>query len=236
MHISPNLPWQTSLTRTLFVKCSANKLEKWCLALHRVDSIMPVDLFWFYSHRWKGGSDNNCFFSLCVFYLKARRTRVCGWESHDLGEAFRVQQTGPDIWLYQLTNAPFLVSYLECQLPKERTWGWSLRYAAKVLLTSAAGLLENNNPAALIGRGVTESRTDEAAQWSSKLKHSEQWTAIILWLQGNVCFTGHNEQAAAARAHNSAVPDELVYSLARERTEKRGISLKTSIYAHWLRL
>lgn len=33
-----------------------------------------------------------------------------------------------------------------------------------MLLTSAAGLLENNNPAAFIGRGVTESRTDEAAQ------------------------------------------------------------------------
>lgn len=100
---------------------------------------------------------------------------------------------------------------------------------AKVLLTSAAGLLENNNPAALIGRGVRERGTDEAVQWSSKLKHSERRTAIILWLQGSVCFTGHNEQAAAAPALNSAVPDQLVHSLAR-RTEKRGISLKTSIY------
>lgn len=121
--------------------------------------------------------------------------------------------------------------HFERQLLRERTWRWSLQYAAKVLLTSDAGLSENNNPAALIGRGVTESRKYEAAQWSSKLKHSERRTAIILWLQGYVCFTGHNEQAAVARDHNCAVPIELVYSLAR-CPERCGYFLKTSMYLH----
>lgn len=123
--------------------------------------------------------------------------------------------------------------HFESQLLRERTWHWSLQYAAKVLLTSAAGLLENNNPAAFIGRGVTESRRYEAAQWSSKLKHSERRTAIILWLQGNVCFSGHNEQAAVARDRNCALPIELVHSQVR-CTEKCVYFLKSSIYAYWL--
>lgn len=120
--------------------------------------------------------------------------------------------------------------HFESQLLKERTWRWSLQHATKVLLTSATGLLENNNPGALIGKGLTERRGQKAAQWSSKLKHSERRTAIILWLQGNVCFTGHNEQAAVAQDRNCAVPIELVYSQAR-CTEECGYFPKTNMRA-----
>lgn len=193
---------------------------------------MAADLFWFYTYRWKGSSYNNCL--PCKFYLKAQRTAVwqgVPWSCRSLqGSANRSWHMTPPV------NEHFFFGlwlHFESQLLRERTWRWSSQYAAKVLLTSAAGLLENNNAVALIGRGVTESRRYEAAQWSSKLKHSERRTAIILWLQENVCFTGHNEQAAVARDRNCAVPIELVYSLVR-CTEKCGYFLKTSMYAHWL--
>lgn len=168
--------------------------------------------------------------SLCKFYLKVPRTRVCGRKSHDRGEAFRLQQTGSDIRLHQLTIAPFLVcGGFERHLLRGR---WSWQHAAQVLLTSAAGLLGNNNPAALIGGGVMGSRRFEAVQWSSKLKESERRSSYYSAAAGKrLLHWTQQEQAAVAQDKNWAGPIELLYSLAR-RTEECGYFLKTLMYAH----